>query len=303
MAHLRTKDMDRQAERLLVHRHLELSSRHAAKLGDGSVKKIHSLSTFERYRQALGQAGKWARIHHGVRRLDHLTPEIARGYLDYRRSDGIGQKQLDNDRNAIQFVTGDLDRVKSLKASPKESRAYSKDEVQRITNRQSEHNGLATRIAYDAGLRAHELYTLRRADEDAPSKAREWRVDRFLGRSGERYVVTGKGGLAREVLVSHELSRALEARRLSEPCLVMDRKIHYRSRYDIGGGQPWSKSFGKRSLTELGLSRGAHGLRHGYAQSRFAELKGRGLSDKDAKLILSQELGHFRVQIVEVYLR
>lgn len=46
--------------------------------------------------------------------------------------------------------------------------------------------------------------------------------------------------------------------------------------------------------TELGFSHGAHGLRHGYAQSRLATLRELGLSDKDAKQIISQEMGHFR---------
>ena len=175
----RTKRMDEQAERLLVNRHLELSSRHAAKArGEGS-KKIRSMSTFHRYRQALGQAGKWAWKAFGIRRLDHLTAEMAKAYLGHRRSEGIGQKQLDNDRNAIQFVTGKLDRVMAVKKRSLESRAYKRDEVDRIAKRQSEPNSLATRIAYDAGLRAHELLTLRRIDEDAPSRSRAWRDDRF----------------------------------------------------------------------------------------------------------------------------
>ena len=109
----RAKRMDEQAERLLVGRHLELSSRHAAKArGDGS-NKIRSLSTFQRYRHALGQAGKWAWKAYGIRRLDHLTAEMGKAYLAYRRGAGIGQKQLDNDRNAMQFMTGKLDRVKA----------------------------------------------------------------------------------------------------------------------------------------------------------------------------------------------
>lgn len=39
------------------------------------------------------------------------------------------------------------------------------------------------------------------------------------------------------------------------------------------------------------------------AHARYGELLSRGLSEKDAELILSQELGHFRAEIVEVYLR
>lgn len=295
--------MEKQAEKILRSRFLDLSSRHAAKSGIGSTGKIHSLSTFHRYSQALGQAGKWMRIKHDLSKIDEMTPDLAQAYLVCRRDAGIGQKQLDNDRNAMQFMTGKLDRMKATVESPKESRAYSREEVDRIARRQSDGNGLATRIAHDAGLRAHELLTLRRTDEDSPSKSREWRLDRFLGRSGERYVVTGKGGLSREVLLSHELSRALEARRLDEPRQVTDREIHYQSHYDIGGGRTWSNGFSKRSMTELGFSRGAHGLRHGYAHERFAELQARGLSEQDAKTILSQELGHFRVEIIDTYLR
>ncbi len=292
-----------QARKVLANRFLDLSSRHAAKTGFGSTGKIHSVSTFKTYSRVLGRAGKWIRIKHGLSKIDKMTPEMAQAYLAHRRAEGIGQKQLDNDRVSMQFMTGKLDRVRAIETPKLESRVYSKAEMERIANRQDPHNALATRLAYDAGLRAHELHTLRRADEAFPSKAREWHVDRFQGRSGVRYVVTGKGGLAREVLVSHELSRALETRRLDQPRQVTDREIHYQSHYNIGGGLAWSKSFTKRSQTELGESRGAHGLRHGYAQTRYAELKDRGLSTKDAKRILSQELGHFRVQVVETYLR
>ncbi len=46
-----------------------------------------------------------------------------------------------------------------------------------------------------------------------------------------------------------------------------------------------------------------HGLRHGYAQDRMAELTRLGLSSKHRLLIVSQELGHFRPEIVTTYLR
>ena len=297
------KSMEKQAERLLVSRHLELSSRHLAKARGDASSKIRSLSTFHRYRQALILAGKWARLHHGIRRLDHLTPAMAEAYLDHRRTSGISQKQLDNDRAAMQFVTGKLASVKSLVTPSKESRVYSRDEVERIATRQSEKNGLATRIAYDAGLRAHELLTLRLRDEDEPSSSDKWRSDRFLGRTGVSYLVKGKGGLVREVLLSQGLSLALEAHRLDEPRVLMDRHIPYVSYYEIGGGMAWSKSFTKCSQRELGFSRGGHGLRHSYVQTRYDWFRARGYSVAQAKLIVSQEMGHFRPSVVENYLR
>ena len=45
-------------------------------------------------------------------------------------------------------------------------------------------------------------------------------------------------------------------------------------------------------------------MRHSYAQERYGELQVRqGLSPHDAKETLSQELGHFRAEITECYLR
>ncbi len=121
-----------------------------------------------------------------------MTHELAQAYLSYRREEGIGQKQLDNDRNAMQFMTGKLSRVMSTKHQELSSRAYTKTKVDRIANRQSSHHALAARIAYDAGFRAHDLQTLRRSDQAEIASSRQWRSDLFQGRSAVRYVVKGK---------------------------------------------------------------------------------------------------------------
>lgn len=132
----RTRLMETQARKLLTRRFLDLSSRHAAKSGSGSTGKIHSLSTFHRYSQALGQAGKWCRQTYSLMLIDKMTPEMAQAYLTYHRDEVIGQKQLDNDRNAMQFMTGELDRVKALQPTILKSRSYTKDLADRIALRQ-----------------------------------------------------------------------------------------------------------------------------------------------------------------------
>lgn len=53
----------------------------------------------------------------------------------------------------------------------------------------------------------------------------------------------------------------------------------------------------------MGRSTGAHGLRHSYAQERMTELQNRGLSRDAALETVSQEMGHFRPEITETYLR
>ena len=74
----------------------------------------------------------------------------------------------------------------------------------------------------------------------------------------------------------------------------------------------------KAQTARAGIDR-VHGLRHGYAQARYAELTGwkapaaggptskqltpaQKAIDRDARLTISRELGHEREQITAVYL-
>lgn len=293
----------------ILRKRLDLSSRHAAKAeagvrGSRSTGKIHGLRTFDKYVACLKQAGEWLRQARGLRRLDEMSRELAQAYLEFR-ADVVGQKQLDADRNALELLVGDLPRVREIGgARSLPSRAYTREQVASVALAQDERNKLSTRIAYEAGLRGHELFTLRRAEEDRPSAHRHWRAERFEGRDGVRYVVVGKGGLKREILLSEATAQRLEERRLERPREAVDRGIRYAQLYDINGGNRWSASFGAASKRALGWSAGAHGLRHAYAQERMRELVDEGrFGYAEAREIVSQELGHFRGEIVETYLR
>lgn len=264
--------------------------------------RIHSLGTARSYEQALKGFADYLRQHH-LGDLHRATEQEAQHYLA-ERSQLVGQKTLDLDRQAIQIHLGQkLEIVSSSKESTLSTRSYTPAQVERIANAQSETNSLATRLAYHAGLRAHELLTLRPAGERAASGHRQWSAERFTGRDGDRYTVVGKGGLVREVMLSRELVTALEARRLEEPCLVIDRGVHYRQHYDIGGGRAWSQSFSSASKRALGFSNGGHGLRHSYAQERMSELQQQGMRYDQAKATVAQEVGHFDKDTTEAYLR
>ena len=264
--------------------------------------RIHSLGTARGYEQALKGFADYLRQYR-LGDLHSATEQEARQYLA-ERSEIVGQKTLDLDRQAIQIHLGQrLEIVSSSKLSTLSTRSYTPAQVERIAHAQSEANSLATRLAYHAGLRAHELLTLRPAGERAASGHRQWSAERFTGREGDRYTVVGKGGLVREVVLSRELATALEARRLEEPRLVIDRGVHYSQHYDIGGGRTWSQSFSSASKRELGFSNGAHGLRHSYAQERMNELQQQGMRYDQAKATVAQEVGHFDKDTTEAYLR
>ena len=119
-----------------------------------------------------------------------------------------------------------------------------------------------------------------------------------------------KGGKARAVPVRTEQQRAVleRARRLAGNGSLIPGSRNYRQQLRVYEGH----------TLRAGLSR-MHGLRHAYAQERYQELTGwpapaaggptaKALSpeqrarDREARLVISQELGHNREQVTTVYL-
>ena len=276
--------------------------------------RIRSVGTARNYQERLAQIA--ARIDVA---LTALTPERAVAYLNARAAE-VGQKTLDMERQAIQTMMVDvtgrmppgarLPVVKSAEPHRPRPRAYSPAQVRAVAARQDARNALATEIAHASGIRAHELLTLGRPDEQRPDDRRDRSqltgtvADgmKFAGRDGVVYTVAGKGGLVREVLLPHRLAERLEERRLDVPAPVVDRGIRYLQRYDVGGGHAFSASFSRASMEALGKSRGAHGLRYGYAQARMRELM-RHAEHRLALAIVSEEMGHLRAGITSLYLR
>lgn len=273
---------------------------------------IKSVGTVRNYEQALKNVAT-AMVNQGqhLRDLDH---DRAISYLE-QRAEEVGQKSLDIERQAIQsmfrHVTSKLSEEETLRVVKSEheqilnSRAYTLEQTQAIANNQREQNSLATEIAYSAGLRAKELITLLPIEERPADSRRnkEPLNEKFMGRTGQRYSVIGKGGLVREVIVPENLLQRLEDRRLEQSREVIDRNVIYQQHYNLQAGRNWSQSFSRSSQNILGWSNGGHGLRHSYAQERMDELRSRGLTREYALEVVSQELGHFRADITEIYLR
>ena len=194
---------------------------------------IHSISTANAYRSALTTFCKWIQKNR-LGNLIQVNVKTCSSFLE-ERAGQVGQKTLDRDRQAIQYLLGRTTRMKILlprikstysggRHLAKQSRAYTRDQVEFISSKLSRRSALATeRIAYAAGLRGHELYSLQRRSERGPSVHRKWSNDRFVGRAGIIYTVKGKGGLVREVIIPTQLAKELELRRLPEPVTLRNR--------------------------------------------------------------------------------
>lgn len=252
----------------------------------GHEDGIHSVATLQRYEQSLKGFARWRQEQGMHDNLGKATIEQAQAYLDYRKEQ-VGQKTLHADRHALQkLLQTKIETVKATNPSnalATKSRAYSPAQVEAIAKHQTPANALATRIAYSCGLRAHELLTIEKKS------------------SG--YTVTGKGGLKRTIRMPKSLAKELEQRRLEKPIKVKDKGVIYTKHYDIGGGNAFSKSFGDASKRALGFSHGAHGLRHSYAQNRLMQYQAQGMTWNEARAKVSKELGHFRPEITNKYLR
>lgn len=271
---------------------------------------IPSIRSGYNYLERLTMVGKNA-AEWGLPRLRDMTPDDCVAYLD-RRGQEVGQSTLNQERLALQMTLQHvsyhlgtdekLPVIKSELAEAQSSRFYTPEQVDLVKSHMTEKHQLNVDIAYAAGLRAADLLAITRLDEKNP-QTRPSNDEKFLGRAGERYSVTSKGGLIREIRLPVELARQLESHRLDTPMKVIDRGVVHWSHYDVRGGQRFSNAFSAASNRALGWSRGAHGLRHSYAQERMRELGRHGVTYDRALQTVSQELGHFRTEITLVYLR
>jgi len=272
----------------------------------GSISSVGTFRNFEQSLKTAAQNFKDAKLPS----INNITSELAVQYLSERALE-VGQKQLDLDRQALQCVmqhynhnlqtTETLPVIKSEHQQILKSRAYTKEQVKEVAAHQQSHNALSTELAHACGLRAHELLTIQPVAERT-ADPRPSHENKFEGRAGLSYTVVGKGGLVREICVPSSLAERLEAHRLTEPQKITDRDVHYERSYSVGGGNAWSASFSRSSTRAFEWSNGAHGVRHSYAQERMSELQ-RNHPYQEALRIVSQEMGHFRPSVTEIYLR
>ncbi len=273
-----------------------------------------SIGTSNTYETALRQLAEHLREERAGD-LRSVTVDQAREWLN-QRAEQVSQATLDRDRQAVQAWLSHRqgERVELPRAEhqsqvqgrglAEQSRVYTPDQMDRVQERMAEHNALAVQVAREAGIRAQEAATIARPEDRPATGGRDWREDRGAGRTETvTYTVQGKGGLVREVQVSHETADRLEAMRRDQPVTVTDRGTHLTSYYQLGYGQSLSQAFSAASQRELGWSVGLHGVRHVYAQERLEQVQRHGYSYDQARTIVAQEVGHFRSETTEAYLR
>ncbi|MCR9909730.1 site-specific integrase [Vibrio campbellii] len=229
--------------------------------------------------------------------IKQVWKDIQEGHIDY------GKQNKTSPKGERGYAVST--RPNDSRALKDQSRAYTKDQIIAIAESfLDEKTRLSILIAYNAGLRVSELIEIRRVGEGKPiSNQRDWLSTLHTDRGDTvTYVVTGKGGLVRTIALDRELATRLEARRLDQPRECTDRGIKYLQYYDLRYGNNLSKAFSNAAVKVLGFSKGAHGLRHTFAQERVMSLS-HSFTAMNSKHVVSQELGHMRPSITNTYLR
>ena len=288
----------------LVGKRLALGkSRHLVKAKNEHL--ICGASTALAHTRSLQYLGNWMHSTTG-KHLKNLSDEDAFSYLTLRALT-VGQSAVDLDRQAINFhllYENPIPFIASTIERKLTNRAYTSAQLQLLVADANEKMRLSIEICIDTGMRAVELITIAPLESLTESERNNWHSARFLGREDDvAFVVSGKGGLRRQVRLSRDRAQQLLLHKRPSPITVFDRKVSHRSYFDLIAGANFSMQFSNLSREVLGMSSGAHGIRHSFAQKRLRDLICLGLSFETALLVLSNELGHFATTNTFAYLR
>lgn len=235
----------------------------------------------------------WCKQEYGVRMLKDITPNMASSFLQMKQDAGCSPSTLKVYKFSLMKLSSGIqerfnqggfydDSVKGFDTGQRQGidRTYTNAEVRDIVQsmQSSKFANVAT-VQSVIGLRASEAVAIRAEHIQ-----------------GDIAVITGKGGLTREIPLSSSQRAILE---------------------DIKGEQEegrlfptitkngYQKAF-KRACVRLGLtpSYKTHEIRKDYAERRLEELLGEGTEEREAKNEVCRELGHGpdRYDLWKIYL-
>ena len=246
-----------------------------------------------------------------------MTPHDLKGrhvnkLLEQWRKDGISTATIKNRMSALRWWAKEINNEGAVKSNVElniERRVFVTNESKAISLENIDLSKIDENIAQS--LRLQDSFGLRR--EESMKFQPEFALDgQWIDNA--KYIVLKptwtKGKRGRTIPISNENQR----KEL--------RKAYALAQKNGGSMIPKEKSYkAHKSNFEavthaLGVGQ-THGLRHGYAQTRYRELMGfdcpavggfRSLSadeiakDKEIRMLISEELGHSRINITSVYL-
>lgn len=287
-----------------------------------------SYATRDRYLKSCKTFVNFLDENFKMKNLRNLQDKHLVAFAEYRQAEGISDKTLKNDLGAIRYLHDMVPNAKYELASNQQlkqeydvylnktiaitgDRGWTNSEykeMQQLLSTQSANSRVAAitsdvmTISRTMGLRVSEAVCMRRSQAEKALRTGHYEV---LGEA--------KNGMHRSVPLSPEVHQ-----------LLIDRlpNIERGGRLFIAEGEK-AHQVVNRIEKHLERYRGAietlegatkridisnevnpltfHGLRYSYVQDRMTDLQAGGLSWKAAAKIVTQEVGHGRIEVIKVY--
>ena len=265
-----------------------------------------SYKTRERYEDGVKNFAKYLADAFKKQNLNNIKPKHLYAYVEFMQDMGYSTSYVTTNLSAIRFfydqVGNDINKLpnnnklgvisRSKEERIGDNKAWSPLEIEGFIKYTSDigqvRYGDMVRLSSQLGLRLHEVCRL---DKGHLRQALE----------EGKISIKGKGGLVRDVPVIDKtlIERLYQSTKRGEKVFIMDgeqtHKVIKNIQMFIYNNQAKFALNNDKQLT-------FHGLRHFYCQNRYKELLRCGLTDLQARKIVSRELGHYRISVTEIYL-
>jgi integrase len=282
------------------------ASRHEIALKTG----VFNNGTYDNYYATMRELGRFM-VQNNCKDLEKLSNNMVEKFLLTKIEKGVTYETYQNICSVITKIEGALnifadkfdsdkkycfDKAKNFLADKAnedlekgyEARSYEKPK-EIINGLQNERYQMVASIQYEGGARINEA-----------SLIDEKRLGGIIERDGKEYGVIAlqrgdsKGGDPRDLYISKETYNRVAA------YVAENGKLHIQRGSERQEYRNAIKAVAEETGQRYG---GSHGFRHNFAQERVAELQEAGHGYSVALTMVSQEMGHYREDITEHYLR
>lgn len=267
----------------------------------------------------------YASEHFKLQNIRNINDKHLASYVSYRQSVAISSKTIKNDLSAIRFLHSKIDSPRFQLSSNEElfekfgividqtsiqgNRAWTNEEYTNFVNISIQYGRQdiadAAVLCRYMGLRITEATAVKRSQAENALRSGFYKVG-----------TEAKNGKKRLVPLSAEardmfINRLPTVRRGDKLFIDETQSTHnvvqnfeaflskVRGNIELEAGV-LKRSYKKGSKTVV-KSLTWHGLRYSYIQDRIRQLQTKGYSGDDIKLILSNEIGHERATVIDIY--
>ena len=258
----------------------------------------NSYKTRERYAETANRFSKYIGDRYHLNSWRNLQNKHLEDYVRHLQEQGRGVSHIKTELSAIRYLARHVGTRKTLMESKKHNERMGignrsfrggeklwKERDMRKLDQAPDRIRSVLILARDAGLRIHEAHKIDTASARAAI------------RNGKLHVI-GKGGRERDVPVRGQVQDVLErALSVTEPGQKLFVENGVLTHNAIKEVQDWIYNHRDESSHVS-----AHGLRHHFAQNMYKELRAIGVPVLEAKLQVSEWLGHSRAEVTDIYL-